>query len=343
MVAAFSLSLAALFASGAAFAATSPFEDAFRAGLVALQSNDLRSAETNLQTASRLQPSNGRVWIALAQTWRKLHEDQKADSAAEQAARLAPADKVVVQSLAIYYSESGATLKAAGAQARYAVLAPTDGAARERAETLYFEAVQPLLKQEKFSEAIEVLEAARKQLAGSAQLELALGVAYYGLRRFDDAAGAFLRTVAINPGLEQPYRFLGRFLDQIPARLPEVTRIAAAFEKTNPISPAGYLLHARALNAESKDPEAALTLLQKALTLDGRDSSAQFELGTVFDRLQRLPDAVQAFEKATALDPSDPAAHYRLARDYERLGRTAEAQAERDKHARLTRTQDASR
>src|SRR6266545_1650074 len=35
-------------------------------------------------------------------------------------------------------------------------------------------------------------------------LNLALGVAYYGLRRFDDAAGAFLRTIAIAPGTDQP-------------------------------------------------------------------------------------------------------------------------------------------
>ena len=87
------------------------------------------------------------------------------------------------------------------------------------AESLYFEAAQPLLQQGKFAEAIAILSAGTKYLKNSAQLELALGVAYYGLRRFDDAAGAFLRTIAIAPDIEQPYVFLGKFLDQIPAAL----------------------------------------------------------------------------------------------------------------------------
>ena len=101
---------------------------------------------------------------------------------------------------------------------------PQDTAAREKAESLYFEAVQPLLQQQKFAEAIAILSKATERLKNSAQLELALGVAYYGMRRFDDAADAFLRTIAIAPEIDQPYLFLGRFLDQIPGRLPEVTK-----------------------------------------------------------------------------------------------------------------------
>ena len=68
MVAAFSL-LCLAFASQGIAAPGVTFEDSFRAGLVALQNNDLKAAETNLETAQKLQPSNGRVWIALAQTY----------------------------------------------------------------------------------------------------------------------------------------------------------------------------------------------------------------------------------------------------------------------------------
>jgi tetratricopeptide (TPR) repeat protein len=324
-------------------AAGATFEDSFRAGLVALQRGDLNAAVSNLQAASGLAPGNGRVWIALAQTYRKLHEDSPAEEAAAKAGKLSPDDPVVQKSLAIYYAESGSTLKAAGAQARYAALTPRDLAAHERAEQLYFEAVQPLLQHEKFADAIQLLEGARTALGKSAQIELALGVAFYGLRRFDDAAGAFLRTIAIAPELEQPYTFLGRFLDQIPERLPEAARRFAEYEAAHPASPVGYLQHARALNVQSVEPDRAAALLNQAISLNDRDAAAHFELGTVLDRLQRFEDAAREFGRAAELDPADAAAHYRLARDFDRLGRKAEAQAEREKHAKLVKAQDGVR
>src|SRR5262249_40299360 len=135
--------------------------------------------------------------------------------------------------------------------------------------------------------AIAILNQARERLKNSAQLELALGVAYYGLRRFDEAAGAFLRTIAVAPEVEQPYTFLGKFLDQIPGRLPEVTEQFIRYEAANPERAAGYLLHAKALNAQSKDAETAGKLLEKAISIDNRDPSSHFELGVVLDRTKR--------------------------------------------------------
>ena len=300
------------------FAAVPTFDDAFRAGLVALQRSDLAAAQVNLEAAAKLAPSNGRVWVALSQTYWKLHQNAKADDAADKAAALAPGDAVVLETLAVYFTGSGQPLKA---------------------EALYFQTAEPLLKQEKFAEAIAVLEPAHTRLAGSAQIELALGVAYYGLRRFDDAADAFLRTIAVAPDLEQPYLFLGKFLDQIPARLPEVTKKFVAYEEANPSSYVGYLLHGKALNAQSIEPEETLRLLTKALAINDRDASAHFELAVVLDRLQRFGDAVGEFRRAVAIDPSDSATHYRLARDYDRLGKHDDADAERALHAKLVKAQ----
>src|SRR5438552_14811403 len=117
--------------------ASSTFEESFRTGLLALQSGDLHAAETNLEAAAKLAPRNGRVWVALAQTYWKLNENVKADAAAAKAEALAPRDPLVLSSLAIYYGESGRALKSANAQARYAALVPQDVSARERAESLY--------------------------------------------------------------------------------------------------------------------------------------------------------------------------------------------------------------
>ena len=306
-------------------------DDPYHAGLIALQRGDLATAQTNLETASRLAPRDGRIWVALSQTYWRLHRNSDAEEAAGKAAVLSPEDAVVLQALAIYYTETNQTLKAARTTAKYSA---------GRAAELYFEAAKPLLDQQKFAGALVILQESVTRVPKNAQLELALGVACYGLRRFDDAAGAFLRTIDIAPETEQPYTFLGKILDQIPRHLPQVTKRFAEYEAAHPANPAAYLLHAKALDAQSLAPETALTLLAKSIELNATDAPAHFEMGTVLDRLYRFPDAAAEFEKAAQLAPSDPATHYRLARDYDRIGKPEAARAEREKHARLVKAQE---
>ncbi len=324
-------------------AAAPPFDDPFREGLLALQRGDLAAARSSLESASKAAPRDGRVWVALSQTYWRLHLNSEAEAAASKAGSLGPEDPAVLQGLVIYYSETNQTHKAAQAAARYASKVPEKADARERAIDLYFQAARPLLDQQKFAEAAAVLQEAVTRVPKSAQLELALGVSEYGLRRFDDAADAFLRTIEIAPETEQPYTFLGKILDQIPNRLPQVTERFAAYEAAHPEKAEGYLLHAKALDAQSLSPEVAMRLLEKSISINGSDASAHFEMGTVLDRLQRFPDAVAAFERAVRLAPSDAAAHYRLARDYDRTGNHEAAQAERAKHAELVKTQEVIR
>ena len=141
------------------------------------------------------------------------------------------------------------------------------------------------------------------------------------------------------PGTEQPYVFLGKFLDQIPARLPEVTKRFVEYETANPSSAVAYVLHAKALNAQSTEPETVRTLLEKALAIDERNAEAHFELGVMFDRTRRYEDAARELERAAELAPGDPATHYRLSRVYDRLGKHEAAQAQRDLHAKLESAQ----
>ena len=327
----------------AASAAASPGEDALRAGLMALQRGDLAAAQSNLEAASRETPRDGRVWVALAQTYWKLHRDADAEAAAGKAAAVGPEDPAVLQGLAIYYSETGRTLKAAQAEARFSAKVPGNAGARARAAELYFAAAQPLLDAQKFGEAAAVLDEATARVAGNAQLELALGVAYYGLRRFDEAADAFLATIEAAPETQQPYTFLGKILDQIPSRLARVTEKFAVYQTAHPERAEAWLLHAKALDAQSVEAEKALALIEKSIALDAGNAAAYFEKGTVLDRLGRFADAAAAFERAAKLAPGDAATHYRLARDYDRLGKHEAAAKEREKHAELVKGQEARR
>jgi tetratricopeptide (TPR) repeat protein len=325
------------------FLFASASDDSFRAGLAALERGDLASAKANLEAARDSAPRDGRVWIALSQAYWRLHKNAEAEDAATKAAAFSPDDPPVLQGLSIYFEETKQFLKAAQASAKYSAKVPGNAVARDRAIELFFEAASPLLAQQKFAEAVVILKEAVAKLPRTAQLELALGVADYGLRRFDDAADAFLRTIDISPDTEQPYTFLGKILDQIPSRLPQVTQKFAEYEASHPSSATAYLLHAKALNAQSQSPQEALRLLEKSIAINSSDASAHFELGTVLDRLQRFTDAAAEFGRAAELAPSDPAAHYRLARDYDRIGKHEEAQAEREKHAQLVKAQESIR
>lgn len=322
------------------FAATASFDESFRAGLLALQRGDLREADVQLSAAAKIEPKNARVWVALARVWWKMDRGKQAGDAAGKAGELGTSDAVVQSTLAVFWTDAGQPLRAARSQARFAELSPDDTAARSKAESLYFGIAEPLLQQQKFGEAATVLQEATEHVKASAQLELALGVADYALRRFDEAAGAFLRTIAIDPEVSRPYEFLGRFLGQIPEKVTEVGEAAARYEKAHPDRALGWLLHGKAVNAGGGDARA---LLQKAIQLDPTDASAHFEMGIALERARSFEAAVAEFSRAAELDTRDSAAHYRLSRLYERLGRLDEARREREIHARLVEAEEGAR
>ena len=276
------------------------FDEAFRAGLIALQQGQLTVAASNLENAVGQQPSNARAWVALAQTYSRQRDSTRANAAAARAAALGKSDEVVVRSLGIYYDE----------------------------------AAQALLQQEKFAETVSLLQAAGA-LGKNPQFQMELGVAYYGLRRFDEAAAAFLSAIDGAPDNKPPYLMLGKMLNEIPAHLIEATDRFARYEKAHPNDPDGYLLHAKALDARVVQPEKARALLDQAIALGDNGAAVHFELGNVLDRLQRYGEAAKELERAAALDPADAATHYRLARLYDRLGRPIEAEQERERHRRL--------
>jgi len=363
-----------------------PFDTAFRAGILALNQNDLPQARTQLESASRIQPGNPRVWLALAQTYWKLGKRPEAEEAARKAETSNP-DPLVLHGLSVYYAGTTNYGKAAQLEARYAATAPdafsralqlylqagqfpaaielgrrataaqntaeihnllgkayeangdAAGAVPEyqRAveinrfnEAYYFDLAQLLLKQQKFAAALESLEAARKYFDKSAQLELATGVTYYGLRRFPEAIDSFLRTIALDPRVEQPYVFLGRMLDQAEDRMPRVTEAFATFARVAPDNHLSSFLYGKAL--ELTEPERADGLLRKSIAQEGGFWESHFELGVLLERRGSFEEAAREIRRSVELNPKEAAPHYRLARLYQRLGNSEQARLEREQY-----------
>lgn len=374
---------------------TPDFDADLQQGLAALNRNDLATAQSKLETASRLHPRHPQVWLALAQVYLKSNRKKDAEMAAHVAESFGRDDPRMLHGLAIYYRETQNFAKAAALESRYAAQAPSDRQAPARAielflkagqpkaaielagktlvadnraelhdllgkayeadgqsvkavlemqqalrldpyeESYYFDLAQLLLEHQNFDAAIQTLEAGRKVFDKSAQIELALGVAYYGQRRFSDAVNSFLRTITLAPAVEQPYVFLGRILDQADARLDETTRRFAEFAAANPKNYLGHFLYGKALIAQSGKPAEAEAALRKSIALNDAYWESHFELGVLLERKRDFAGAARELQRSIQLNARNPAPHYRLARVYDRMGQSERAKTERSRHEAL--------
>src|SRR5437763_2619452 len=115
-------------------------ESFLQQGLAALQRGRLQEARENLETASKLEPTNSYAWTSLAETYLRLKDPQRASAAAETAEKLGSQDPVVCHALAMYHSETGNFGKAAQLEQRFAASPKSDPDATGRAAALYLNA-----------------------------------------------------------------------------------------------------------------------------------------------------------------------------------------------------------
>jgi predicted Zn-dependent protease len=364
------------------------FQTRFVSGLQALNKLDLAKAKTDLVAASRLQPANPRVWIALSQTFLRLKETAAANDAALKAEKFGGEDPITLRLLATFYAEENKFSRAGDIEVRCALkdkqdtLAPVRGMAdylqadqprkaidlalstegwegradirdllgkayeadgqilktipelneairlRPDEESYCFDLIQVLVGHYNFAAAIQAGQLARKRFPASAPIALLTGVAFYGQNQPDDAIDALLNATALDPSMEQPYLFLARLIDQAHDRLPAITQRFVEYEQKNPTSYLGYFLHAKALNAEFREPQQAESLLRKSVELNGEHWESHYELGILLAKRDALADAEKELRRSVQLNPNDPAAHYRLFRVLAGLGKTREAEAE---------------
>ena len=353
-------------AASASQAAT--FETDLRNGVIALQKHDLALARQDLERAAAAQPSNAVVWAALAETYLRGNDSKSADAAARKAGKLGADNPVVQHALALFWSEAGdarqtitwatADLKHRDsadihhllAEAYWAAKEPDKAiaqfrAAAERApdsEAYASDLGQMQLRHADFAGALASLGAARTRFPHSAQIELAYGVAAYGQRHFQDAVDSFLRVIAIDPTIEQPYVFLAQILDQAGTRMPRVLAAYAAWEGAVPQNPLPWCLHAKALSAAGGDPATIEAELRRSIQLNGNFWQSHFELGLLLAKKREWQAAQTELERSIQLNPRNARAHFELARVYERLGMKERAKEEIAEHERMTAAETGS-
>ena len=335
-------------------------------GLVALKNGQLTEARHDLEGASQTDPKNPYVWSSLAQTYLRLKLPEQASAAAQKAEKTGSNNPLVCHALAMFYSETGQLQRAAEFEQKFAESPQADGEASARAIQLYLSAgetqqasklaqraweanktneqmafayAQILLRGEDFTQAADVLGSALSAHAQDPQLTLALGVARYGQRRFDDAIATFLKVIQLDPSVEQPYLFLGRVLEQAGDRLPEITKAYESWAAREPQNAKAQLLLAEALLAQDHRSERARDLLQKSIALDGKDWESHYQLGVALANQRNWQEASAELNRSIELNPKQPLPHYHLARVYDRLGQSERAEEDRKIHQQLTASQ----
>lgn len=203
-------------------------------------------------------------------------------------------------------------------------------------EEYAFDLAQELLRAEDFAGAAVSLEAAAKNFPSSPQISLALGVAYYGLRRFPEATQAFVKTIDRAPEVEQPYVFLGKMLDQAGSELPRIQAKFEAFHRRDPSNYLGGFLAAKALLLSAGEPLRVEGLLRESIARKSDFWEAHAELGDLLSRRKDYAGAATELQQAASLNPTEASIHFRLARVYDRLDQPERAQAERALHQKLS-------
>ena len=206
----------------------------------------------------------------------------------------------------------------------------------KRDAQIAFDYSQALLQKQLFTEAAAVAEQALAVQKGNAQLQLVLGVARYGQRRFEEAVAAFLETIEIDPSIPQPYLFLSNLLEQSGPYLDRVIAADEAWAKREPENEKAQVTLAKALLRKDRKSERAKSLLTEAIRLNAGDWEAHYQLGVMLENAHDYPAAAAELKRSTELNEKQPLPHYHLARVYARMGEPEKAKAEREIHAQLS-------
>lgn len=167
-----------------------------------------------------------------------------------------------------------------------------------------------------------------------------LGRIRYSLQRFQEAMQCFKKTLELSPqsvkaadNLGLAYEGLNRNADAMQSyRLALDWQKGAAHPSEQPM-----LNLATLLLTQGKSDE-ALPLLQQAQAISPKNPSIHEQLGHLYLRADRLPEAQVQFEAAVALSPKRGAYHFLLGQVYRREGLAAKAKAEFDQAAALDGT-----
>jgi Flp pilus assembly protein TadD len=165
----------------------------------------------------------------------------------------------------------------------------------------------------------------------------AMGRLHYTQGRYGDAMSCFQKTVALNPRSVKGENNLGLAYEALNRNDEAVTayRTAIAWQRDDPAPSEQPLLNLAILLLHRNQIQEAQQLLEQAAKIAPKEPRIHENLGQVYLRTGRAPDAVKEFAAAAALSPENPRFHYLLGQAYRRAGDDAHAKQEFERSAAL--------
>jgi protein O-GlcNAc transferase len=268
---------------------------AYRAGVAALNANDLRTARMQFQKVVRLAPqaeeghsAYGSVLLRTGATAEGIRELEKALS-------IKDSDTTAQLNLALAYAQTGAGRRAIPLFARLesAEHQKLPGSALE----VYASA---LAGNGQFADAEREIQNAMRQEPGNAEWPDVLGSLYAQQHRWTQAQVAFEQALRLDPKRASAHLHLGLALaaQQKPSALSELQQ-AAQLAPENPLILTEV---GRALAGSGADRQ-AIPYLQRALRLGGGNTGAKYQLALALQRTGQTREALPLLEDTGRAEP----------------------------------------
>ena len=196
----------------------------------------------------------------------------------------------------------------------------------EPSEGYLFDWGNELLLHRGYDPAVKVFTSGVERYPQSAMLHIGLGVAFYSLGSYDEAAKALCRATDLAPSDPRPYVFLGQMFDISLSQSDEVTKRLKRFVDIQPRNALASYYYAMSLwkgqrgQGLKANKDQITSLLERSAALDPRFPDPHLQLGILDAGDERYEDASREFQQAIRLKPDLADAHYRLAQAYSRLG-----------------------
>ena len=187
---------------------------------------------------------------------------------------------------------------------------------------------------QRYAEAVDILEQARRKMPESVPVLLPLGADLVRAERYKEGIGVLRELLQIAPHTDQAYISIADAARKMGDTALELTALRDLL-RYKPDYPMIHVLIARAmLNAEPVEYSKVLDELSLAAKSEPTDPDVFFLRGKVYVTLGRYKEALSALERSIELRPMEPSPYYQLARVYQKIGKPelAREQFERVKY-----------
>lgn len=296
----FSVALLASVAAQESSAALKQADADYRAGVGALNRNDLKTALADFQSVVKLAPSAEQGHSALGAVLVRLGRLPDGIRELEQALRMKPGDGSAQLNLALAYEQSGQGAKAIPLFAKVEATAKAEK--RPLAASILEPYARALAASGQFDAATVRMKEAASSEPGNAEIVDELGSLYAHAQNWTGAKKAFEAALKARPEFALAHLHLGLAMKQLqePGAMEELAR-AEELAPENPLIAAQY---GGALADAGRD-EQAIPVLERAEKANPGLLAVTYPLGLALQRVGRLDEAIPLLQKAADAEPKD--------------------------------------